>query len=87
MLPARADVMATLDVPKVAPASNDIPERLETGTQNHEGIVGSGAAVEFLASLAPGAGSTASGDHQRLTSIRPSSKTRVWAGGSRKTSV
>jgi cysteine desulfurase family protein (TIGR01976 family) len=52
---ARADVMSVLDVPKVEPASNDIPERLETGTQNHEGIVGAGAAVEFLASLASGA--------------------------------
>ena len=30
------------------------PERLETGTQNHEGIVGAAAAVDFLASLAPG---------------------------------
>ena len=30
------------------------PERLETGTQNHEGIVGAAAAVEFLASLAEG---------------------------------
>jgi selenocysteine lyase/cysteine desulfurase len=28
---------------------------LETGTLNHEGIVGAAAAVEFLASLAPGA--------------------------------
>src|SRR5207237_1849313 len=54
VLYTRAEVMAGLDVPKVEPASNDIPERLETGTQNHEGIVGSGAAVEFLASLAPG---------------------------------
>jgi cysteine desulfurase family protein (TIGR01976 family) len=48
----RAEVMASLDVPKVEPASNEIPERVETGTQNHEGIVGAGAAVEFLASLA-----------------------------------
>ena len=52
---ARADLLAALDVPKLAPASNEIPERIETGTQNHEGIVGSGAAVEFLASLASGA--------------------------------
>jgi cysteine desulfurase family protein (TIGR01976 family) len=52
---ARAEMLAALDVPKVEPASNEIPERLETGTQNHEGIVGSGAAVEFLASLAAGA--------------------------------
>lgn len=44
-----------LDVPRLAPASNDSPERLETGTLNHEGIVGTGAAVNFLASLAPGA--------------------------------
>src|SRR5262245_21966282 len=46
--------MAGLDVPKLPPASNEIPERVETGTQNHEGIVGAGAAVEFLASLASG---------------------------------
>jgi len=51
---ARAEIMAGLDVPKLPPASNEIPERVETGTQNHEGIVGSGAAVEFLASLGPG---------------------------------
>ena len=44
-----------LDVPRLAPASNESPERLETGTLNHEGIVGTGAAVNFLASLAPGA--------------------------------
>jgi cysteine desulfurase family protein (TIGR01976 family) len=51
---AKAELMAGLDVPKLPPASNEIPERVETGTQNHEGIVGSGAAVEFLASLATG---------------------------------
>jgi cysteine desulfurase family protein (TIGR01976 family) len=51
---ARSDVMSALDVAKVEPASNEIPERVETGTQNHEGIVGAGAAVEFLVSLASG---------------------------------
>ncbi|HUH13173.1 MAG TPA: aminotransferase class V-fold PLP-dependent enzyme, partial [Longimicrobiales bacterium] len=30
------------------------PERMEIGTQNHEGIAGAAAAVEFLASLAEG---------------------------------
>ncbi len=50
----RAELLAGLDIPKVEPASNEIPERLETGTQNHEGIVGGAAAVEFLASLAAG---------------------------------
>jgi cysteine desulfurase family protein (TIGR01976 family) len=55
VLYARADVMTGLDVPKLDPAPNEIPDRLETGTQNHEGIVGTGAAVHFLASLADGA--------------------------------
>jgi cysteine desulfurase family protein (TIGR01976 family) len=45
-----------LDVPKLEPAPDNAPDRLETGTQNHEGIVGAGAAVDFLASL--GTGST-----------------------------
>lgn len=43
-----------LDVPRLAPAPDDAPERLETGTQNHEGMVGAAAAVDFLASLASG---------------------------------
>ncbi|HET6230258.1 MAG TPA: cysteine desulfurase-like protein [Longimicrobiaceae bacterium] len=38
---------------KVPPASNDAPERWETGTLNHEGIAGTGAAVDFIASLDP----------------------------------
>jgi len=54
VLYAKADIMSGLDVAKVAPATNEIPERMETGTQNHEGIVGAAAAVEFLASLAQG---------------------------------
>ncbi len=48
----RALIEAT-DVPRLDPAPQESPERLETGTQNHEGIVGAAAAVDFLASLAP----------------------------------
>lgn len=51
----RRDLLAALDVPKVAPASDAPPERVETGTQCHEGIAGAAAAVDFLASLSPGA--------------------------------
>ncbi len=40
-----------LDVPRLEPAHNNSPDRLETGTLNHEGMVGAGAAVDFLASL------------------------------------
>ena len=54
VLYAKASVMAALDVAKLEPAPNQIPERMETGTQNHEGIVGAGAAVDFLAGLASG---------------------------------
>jgi len=52
VLYGKADRLAALDVPKLIPAPDTVPERLETGTQNHEGIVGAGTAVEFLASLA-----------------------------------
>ncbi|MFN8666114.1 MAG: cysteine desulfurase-like protein [Gemmatimonadaceae bacterium] len=45
-------LLDALDVPRLEPASNVSPERVETGTLNHEGIVGAGAAIDFLASLA-----------------------------------
>src|SRR5207237_2646714 len=51
---AREELLRGLDVPKLAPAPDTAPERVETGTQNHEGIVGAAAAVEFLASLGSG---------------------------------
>lgn len=54
ILYGREALLTELDVPKLEPAPNAAPERLETGTQNHEGIVGTGAAIDFLASLAPG---------------------------------
>ncbi|HEX3865709.1 MAG TPA: cysteine desulfurase-like protein [Gemmatimonadaceae bacterium] len=47
----RRALIEALDAPRLAPAPQESPERLETGTQNHEGIVGAAAAVEFLASL------------------------------------
>ena len=50
----RQDLLASVDVPKLVPAPDAPPERLETGTQNHEGIVGAAAAVDYLASLGEG---------------------------------
>jgi len=50
----RKDLLEALDVPKLEPAPGHAPDRLETGTQNHEGIVGAAAAVDFLASLSSG---------------------------------
>jgi cysteine desulfurase family protein (TIGR01976 family) len=45
----RRELLAALDPPKLAPASTQPPELLETGTLNHEGVVGAGAAIDFLA--------------------------------------
>jgi cysteine desulfurase family protein (TIGR01976 family) len=53
----RRSLLESIDVPKLDPAPNEAPERLETGTQNQEGIVGAAAAVDFLASLAGNRGS------------------------------
>jgi cysteine desulfurase family protein (TIGR01976 family) len=50
----RQGLLQALDVPKLEPAPENAPDRLETGTQNHEGIVGAAAAVDFLASLSAG---------------------------------
>ncbi len=55
ILYGRHDLLGSLDFPKLVPASDSAPERAETGTQNHEGIAGAAAAVDFLASLASGA--------------------------------
>lgn len=52
VLYGRGDRLAEADVPKLEPAPDSAPERVETGTLNHEGIAGAVAAVEFLASLA-----------------------------------
>lgn len=44
--------LGALEVDRLQPAPNTVPERLEAGTQNHEGIAGAAAAVNFLAGLA-----------------------------------
>ena len=51
----RKELLESLPFPKVQPSSDTAPERAETGTLNHEGIAGSTAAIDFLASLAKGA--------------------------------
>lgn len=53
ILYGKHDLLEALDVPKLVPSPNEHAERLETGTQNHEGIMGAAAAVDFLAGLHP----------------------------------
>ncbi len=48
ILYGRREMLEELKAYKVRPASNDIPYKFETGTQNHEGIAGVLGAVEYL---------------------------------------
>ena len=47
----RSALVEEIDSPRLDPAPHEAPEKLETGTQNHEGIVGAAAAVEYIASI------------------------------------
>ena len=55
VLYGRYDLLDRLRAYKVRPAKNKPPHKFETGTQNHEGIAGVLAAVEYLATLGDGA--------------------------------
>jgi len=59
----RNSVFERLKPYKVVPAPDNVPDRLEIGTQNHEGIPAISAAIEFIASL--GEGDTL---HERIVS-------------------
>jgi len=52
VLYGRLDLLERLQAYKVRAAGDRAPDKFETGTQNHEGIAGALAAVEYLASLA-----------------------------------
>jgi cysteine desulfurase family protein (TIGR01976 family) len=47
----RRPLVQDLDIPRLDPAPDYAPEKVETGTQNHEGIVGAAAAVNYIASI------------------------------------
>jgi cysteine desulfurase family protein (TIGR01976 family) len=83
LLYGRRALLQDLDVPRLEPASNEAPERLETGTLNHEGIVGTRAAIDFLASL----GETGATRRERLVDAMTrldregqALVTRLWRG-------
>ncbi len=47
--------LRSLPAYKLRPATNDLPGRWMTGTQNHEGLAGVTAAIDYLASIIPSA--------------------------------
>ena len=51
LLCARPELIASLTLPRLRPAPAQPPDSLETGTQSHEGIAGTAAAVRFLAGI------------------------------------
>ncbi len=58
----RRKILESLEPYKVRPASDDIPGCFETGTQSHEGMAGTAAAVDYFAWI----GETLAGDyHER----------------------
>ena len=52
---------------KVKPASEEVPLRWETGTQNHEGLVGLMAAINYLAKLGCHISSSVKGEWSSVT--------------------
>ena len=52
----KKELFEQLSIAKLEPAPNEIPYKLETGTQNHEGIAGLCKAISFIESI--GSGST-----------------------------
>jgi cysteine desulfurase family protein (TIGR01976 family) len=48
----RRELLEELPAYKLRPVPNTLPDRWMTGTQNHEGLAGAAAAVDYLASLA-----------------------------------
>jgi len=77
----RRDLLDRLDVPKLEPAADNAPDRLETGTLSHEAIVGAAAAVDFLASLSPGATVRRDALHNTMAGLHERNQrqlTRLW---------
>jgi cysteine desulfurase family protein (TIGR01976 family) len=59
----RRALFETLGVYRLDPAPDYIPDKLETGTQNHEGIAGVKGSLDFISSLGEG-----NSQRERLTS-------------------
>jgi cysteine desulfurase family protein (TIGR01976 family) len=66
----RRDLLESLPAYKVEPAPETLPHRWMTGTQNHEGLAGVQAAVEYLADLGGPAGSRRERLVAGLTAVR-----------------
>ncbi len=57
-LAASPELLETITPDKLAPSTNEVPERFEFGTLPYEIMAGVTAAIDFLAGIAPGAATT-----------------------------
>jgi cysteine desulfurase family protein (TIGR01976 family) len=96
----RFELLDRLRPDKLAPSSDQVPERFELGTLPYELMAGTTAAIDFLASLVPGEGSrrerlkaslAAIGAHEDRLSARIEEalaglpRTTVWSRAARRT--
>ena len=82
LLYGRKSLIESLDIPKLGPSPNTSPDRLETGTQSHEGIAGTRAAIDFIAGVSPDGGRRASlvASYQVLHERAMELFRRLWTG-------
>ncbi|MFN8234267.1 MAG: cysteine desulfurase-like protein [Actinomycetota bacterium] len=62
----RREILQTWTPYKLRPAPDEAPDRWETGTQDHEGLAGVEAAIDYLASLGEAAAGAAASRRDRL---------------------
>src|SRR5437763_4013890 len=76
----KKELLESIDFPRLEPAPNYAPERAEMGTQNHEGIAGAAAAVDFYASLAVHSAASADKSVSTASNLRLSRWERLGVG-------
>ena len=67
MLAVRRELLMEWDAYKLRPVPDELPDRWETGTQSHEALAGTIAAIRYIAE---GGGFDAFGAHERLLAAR-----------------
>jgi len=79
VLYGRYDLLDRLRAYKVRPADNRPPYKFETGTQNHEGLAGVTAAINYLAGIGEEFGAPFASDFPRFAGRRRHLKTAMAA--------
>ncbi len=79
VLYGKYDLLNRLQAYKVRPSGNNPPDKFETGTQNHEGIAGARAAIDYLASVGEKYGARYVGEFDTFSGRRLHLKTALMA--------